>query len=53
MDFALTDEQRMLRDVAREFARREIAPAAAHYDQSAEFPHPIMRKAREIDLINL
>src|SRR5437764_255789 len=53
MDFALSDEQRMLRDLARDFARREIAPVAAAYDQSSEFPHPVVKKAREIDLINL
>jgi acyl-CoA dehydrogenase len=53
MDFTLTSEQRMLRDLARDFAHREIAPLAAAYDQSAEFPHPIVRQAREIGLINL
>ncbi len=34
----LTDEQRMLRDTAREFAQREIAPHAAEWDCSARFP---------------
>jgi acyl-CoA dehydrogenase len=53
MDFTLTDEQRMLRDLARDFARREIAPVAAEHDQSGEFPHAVVRKAREIDLMNL
>src|SRR5579871_5944051 len=53
MDFTLSAEQRMLRDLARDFARREIAPLAAEYDQRAEFPHPIVAKAREVGLINL
>jgi acyl-CoA dehydrogenase len=52
MDFALSDEQRMLRDLARDFARREIAPAAAEHDREASFPHRIVQKAREIGLIN-
>src|SRR5215468_11653458 len=34
----LTEEQRMLRDVAREFARRELAPNAAEWDREAKFP---------------
>jgi alkylation response protein AidB-like acyl-CoA dehydrogenase len=34
----LTDEQRMLRDTAREFARRELTPKAAARDRAAEFP---------------
>jgi butyryl-CoA dehydrogenase len=34
----LTDEQRLLRDTAREFARRELTPKAAARDRAAEFP---------------
>jgi butyryl-CoA dehydrogenase len=34
----LTDEQRMLRDMAREFAQRELAPFAAERDRDARFP---------------
>jgi butyryl-CoA dehydrogenase len=34
----LTDEQRMLRETARAFARRELAPKAAARDRAAEFP---------------
>jgi alkylation response protein AidB-like acyl-CoA dehydrogenase len=39
MDLHLSDEQRMVRDMARDFAQREIAPIAAHYDETGEFPH--------------
>src|SRR5258708_27245955 len=35
---SLTDEQRMLRDTAREFAQRELAPHAAEWDREARFP---------------
>jgi alkylation response protein AidB-like acyl-CoA dehydrogenase len=35
---SLTDEQRMLRDTAREFAQRELAPHAAEWDRAAQFP---------------
>ena len=34
----LTEEQRLLRDTAREFARRELAPYAAERDREARFP---------------
>ncbi|MGE3784982.1 MAG: acyl-CoA dehydrogenase family protein, partial [Alphaproteobacteria bacterium] len=34
----LTDEQRLLRDTAREFARNELAPHAAEWDRAARFP---------------
>lgn len=44
MDLQLTDEQRMIRDMAREFANAEIAPIAAEYDQSGEFPRETIAK---------
>jgi butyryl-CoA dehydrogenase len=34
----LTEEQRMLRDTAHEFAQRELAPHAAEWDREARFP---------------
>ena len=38
MDFDLTEEQRMIRDAAREFAESEVAPGAGERDRSGEFP---------------
>ena len=52
IDFALTDEQQQLRRLAREFAEKEIAPKAAHHDQTGEFPRAICRKAWELGLMN-
>lgn len=37
-NLALSDEQQMLRDTAREIAQKEFAPKAAHYDQTGDFP---------------
>jgi acyl-CoA dehydrogenase len=51
--FALTDEQRMLQGLARDFARNTVAPAAEHYDRTAEFPLDVIQKAREAGLINV
>jgi acyl-CoA dehydrogenase len=50
--FRLTDEQRMLQEMAHDFAVRELAPVAAHYDESGEFPWPVVRKAQELGLLN-
>jgi len=53
VDFELSEEQRAIRDLAREFARKEIAPVAAQYDRSADFPWDVARKAFEVGLVNL
>jgi acyl-CoA dehydrogenase len=50
MDFDLTDEQRLLEETAARFAREEIAPVAAHYDQTAEFPRALIQRAWELGL---
>jgi alkylation response protein AidB-like acyl-CoA dehydrogenase len=42
--FTLTSEHTMIRDAAREFAQKEIAPIAAQFDESGEFPHDTIRK---------
>ncbi|MBI1748967.1 MAG: acyl-CoA dehydrogenase family protein [Acidobacteria bacterium] len=53
VEFNLTEEQRAIRDLAHEFAQKEIAPVAAEYDVSAKFPWPIVDKAFEVGLMNL
>jgi acyl-CoA dehydrogenase len=53
ISFALTEEQRMLQQLAWDFARTEIAPVAEHYDRTAEFPTPVIQKARAAGLINM
>jgi acyl-CoA dehydrogenase len=50
MEFLLTDEQLALQATARRFAQKEIAPIAAHHDQTGEFPMDVMRKAFELGL---
>ncbi len=51
-DFTLTEEQKQIRELAREFARQEIAPVAAEFDRTGEFPREICRKAWELGLMN-
>src|SRR6476620_493134 len=53
VSFALTDEQRELRALARSFAEKEIRPKSAEYDEHQTHPADIIAKAHEIGLMNL
>jgi len=44
MNLQLSDEHRMIRDMAREFAQNEIAPIAAEHDETGEFPRETITK---------
>ncbi len=50
--FELNEEQQQLRDLARDFSDNEIRPAAAHHDQTMEYPWEIIKKAHELGLMN-
>jgi acyl-CoA dehydrogenase len=52
MDFALTTEQREIRELALKFARNEMIPHAQDYDEQGKFPLDIFQKAWELGLIN-
>ena len=52
-DFSLSPDQESLRDLARKFARTEMAPHAAEADRTARFPEEIYRKAYDLGLMNL
>jgi acyl-CoA dehydrogenase len=51
--FELTDEQKEIQRLARDFTKKEIIPVAAEYDKKAEMPWPIIQKAFDIGLWNL
>jgi len=53
MDFRFTEQQEMIRDAARDFAQSEIAPIAAQFDASGEFPLDTIRKMGEIGLMGI
>src|SRR6478735_1585640 len=53
VSFALTDEQKELRALAREFAAKEIRPKAAEYDEHQTHPADVVAKAHELGLMNL
>ena len=48
----LSEEQQALKELAREFALKEMIPVAAEYDQTMAFPQPIFEKAWELGLVN-
>lgn len=52
IDFGLSEEQQQFRDLAHEFAEKEIAPHAAHHDVTGEYPREICKKAWELGLMN-
>jgi len=51
--FQLTSEQIMIRDTARSFAQREIAPIASRFDDSGEFPYETIRKMGALGLMGI
>ncbi|MBU0517040.1 MAG: acyl-CoA dehydrogenase family protein [Proteobacteria bacterium] len=51
MDFDLSEEQGMLRDMAFKFARKELAPLAAECDAQEKYPPELVRKAAEVGLV--
>lgn len=53
MDFALTEEQQIIQAAAREFAQNEIAPIAAEFDASGEFPAATIRAAGELGFMGV
>ena len=48
-----TEEQKSFQDLARKFAREEIAPAAAELDRTGEYPWELIRKSHSLGLLNL
>ncbi len=53
MNFDLTDEQRAVRELCREFARDVVAPAAEELDRAHRFPTQIVRQMGEMGLFGL
>ena len=53
MDFALSDEQREIQALAREFADTEIAPNASEWDREHRFPRHVFTKLGELGLMGV
>jgi acyl-CoA dehydrogenase len=52
IDFTLTDEQLAMREMAHDFAEKEIRPVAWEYDRDGTWPQDIIDKAWELGLMN-
>ena len=52
-DFQLNEEQQALQRATHEFAQREMMPQAAAYDESMDYPWPIIEKAFAQGLMNV
>ena len=52
VDLTLTDEQTDLRELAHNFAEKEIRPVAWDYDRDSTWPQEIVEKAWEVGLMN-
>ncbi len=53
MDFHLSDEQRMIQEMACDFAEKEIRPKAAELDQTERHPREIIKKMAELNLMGI
>ncbi len=53
VNFGLTEEQKMIQQLARDFARNEMAPVAEEYDRNHEYPWPVIKKAQELGLTTM
>ncbi len=53
MDFMLSDEQQMVKDMCRKFADNELAPRAAEWDRTHEFPWEPVKKLGEMGMLGV
>src|SRR5438067_6886859 len=53
VSFGLTDEQKALRELAHDFAEREIRPKEREYDENSTHPADVLAKAHELGLMNV
>jgi len=53
MDFQLTTEQQMIRDLCKNFVKIEIAPIAEEMDQTGQFPYPVWKKLSDLGMVGI
>src|SRR5512138_2420212 len=53
MNYFLTEEQQMIKDLARRIAEERVKPVRAELDEMEEFPWPIMRQLAEADMFGI
>jgi butyryl-CoA dehydrogenase len=53
MDFTLTTEQRMIRDLCRNFTKNEILPIAEEMDHTGQFPYDVWKKMGDLGIVGI
>ena len=53
MDYGLTEQQRDIVDIAYQIAVQKVRPVREHYDQTEEFPWPIIEEIKKADLFGV
>ena len=53
MQFELTEQQRMIKELAADFAAREVAPIAAQIDEEERFPADVVKKMGELGFMGM
>lgn len=53
MDYFLTEEQKMIQELARKIAREKVKPVAAKLDETEEFPWELMKVLADVDIMGL
>ncbi|MBI1908986.1 MAG: acyl-CoA dehydrogenase [Deltaproteobacteria bacterium] len=53
MNFSLTEDQKAIREMVRNFAQKEVAPRAAELDRKSEFPSENLKKMAELGLMGM
>lgn len=53
MDFALSEEQRAIEEMARDFAQENLAPKAVEWDETGHFPEDVVRSVGELGLAGI
>ncbi len=53
MDFSLTEPQRMIRDLAADFAQKEVAPLAGDLDREERFPKELVQRMAELGFLGM
>ena len=53
MNYFLTEEQTMLKELCREIGENRIKPVRQELDETGEFPHEIMKAIAQADLFGI
>ena len=53
MDFGLTEDQQMVRDMARGFVEREVKPVASRLDREGSYPSELVKRLSEMGLMGI